>query len=85
MDVIETANNITRSGYSLGLNLPDEYVDRIVDYCKDKGFTRFHDPPKDCEFVSNIAHDPKLVEIARSYWASSPLLWNVNLLVIAQC
>lgn len=75
VDVTRVVNNINKYGYSLGIDLPDECLARILNFCETKELIEHENPHQQCETIHKIAHDKKITDIARRYLGSEPKLW----------
>ena len=56
-----------------------QYVDQIVQYCDNTGFKIYWNPHKECDAIDQIAQNWKIVEIARQYLGTEPILWATQL------
>lgn len=56
--------------------VPGEIVDTIVAWSREVGAKRIDDPHVDCAGVQRIAHDPRVVEVARRYLKAEPILFT---------
>lgn len=89
--------DLKEKGYALGIQLPKEQLNQILDFCKknktyaddDKSnkilipFNKESNPStgtvyrytgayNNCEAINNIAHDPKVIAIAKHYLGTKP-------------
>jgi len=71
----QIVRGINEMGYAHVGNLPEEYVTQILDYCAIHKQTRYWNPHINCEAVNRICQNAKLVEIARQYLGTEPILW----------
>jgi hypothetical protein len=76
LEIEQTVANINQAGYSLGLQLPKEYTERILEYCGNSRAKMYSNPHLGCEAIKTIAHDPKVVEIAKGYLGIEPILYG---------
>jgi phytanoyl-CoA dioxygenase PhyH len=79
LDVDQVVDAIKQQGYADGIRLPAEYVSQIVRYCQNTGLVKYWNPHKECEAIDRLAHDSKVVEIARRYIGAEPILWLTQL------
>ena len=70
---------LNEKGYANGWKIPDEYVTRIIGYCETTQFRAYWNPHRECEAIDQIARNEKLVEIARRYLGTEPILWLTQL------
>ena len=68
-------NSLIEKGYANGVKVPTEYVDQIVQYCENTGLKLYWNPHKECDAIDQIARNWKIVEIARQYLGTEPILW----------
>ena len=79
LDVNSVVNSLKEKGYAEGVRVPIEYVDQIVQYCEDTGLKLYWNPHKECGAIDQIARNWKIVEIARQYLGTEPILWLTQL------
>lgn len=79
LEVDPVVNSLNERGYANGWKIPEEYVARIIQYTEDTKFLKYWDPHRECEAIDQIARNEKLVEIARKYLGSEPILWLTQL------
>jgi hypothetical protein len=75
VDPEQIVYRINEMGYAHVGNVPEEYVTQILDYCAIHKQTRYWNPHTNCEAVDRICRNAKLVEIARKYLGTEPILW----------
>ncbi len=79
LEVEEVVHSLNEKGYSLGVKVPEEYVARILQYCGNTGLMRYWNPHNECDAIDAIARNAKIVEIARRYLGTEPILWLTQL------
>jgi hypothetical protein len=79
LQVNSVVNSLIEKGYAKEVTVPTEYVDRIVRYCENTGLKIYWNPHKECEAIDHIARNWKIVEIARQYLGTEPILWATQL------
>lgn len=79
LDVHRVVTSLHERGYADGWKIPDEYVERIVQYAKTTKFLKYWNPHRECKAIDQIARNEKLVEIARQYLGAEPILWLTQL------
>jgi hypothetical protein len=57
-------------------NVPFGLVDAIVAWSRETGAKRIDDPHIDCAAVQRIAHDPRIVDVARRFLRTEPILFT---------
>ena len=74
--------SLNESGYSPGAVLPEESLNKILQFCEktyhDENF-RHWNPHKELEVINDIAHNVKIIQIAREYLGAEPILWQTEL------
>jgi hypothetical protein len=75
LDVKQVVTSLNEKGYANGVTLPTEYVTQIIQYCEKTRLTRYWNPHKECDAINRIARNEKIVEIARQYLGTEPILW----------
>jgi hypothetical protein len=75
VDPEQIVHRINEVGYAHIGNVPEEYVTQILDYCAIHKQTRYWNPHTNCEAVDRICRSAKLIEIARKYLGTEPVLW----------
>ena len=77
LDVGKALSSLYQEGYAPGIQLPEAEIKKITDFCSQQdGCTN---PHLNCQAVRNIAHDPKLLEVVKSYFGAEPVLYSSNL------
>ena len=79
LKVNQVVNSLNEKGYANGVKVPTEYVSQIVQYCENKGLRKYWNPHKECDAIDHIARNAKVVEIARRYLGTEPILWLTQL------
>jgi hypothetical protein len=79
LHVNTVVNSLIGKGYANGVKLPKEYVDQIVQFCENTGLKIYWNPHKECDAIDHIARNEKIVEIARQYLGTEPILWATQL------
>lgn len=75
VDVDRVINNLNVHGYSLGINLCEQSLTRILEFCGNKEIRDYENPHEECETIYKIAHDKKNIDVAKRYLSSEPKLW----------
>ena len=79
LEVNSAVNSLIEKGYANGVKIPTEYVDQIVQYCEKEGLKLYWNPHQECDVIDQIARNWKIVEIARQYLGTEPILWLTQL------
>jgi hypothetical protein len=79
VDVADAVRRLERDAYTLRFGVPKPLVAEIVDYARADGAKRIDDSHVRCPAVRRIAHDPRVVQIAREYLGAEPVLFNSRL------
>jgi hypothetical protein len=79
IDVDQVVESLNEQGYANGVQIPEEYVTQIVEYCARTGLIKYWNPHEECEAIDRLAHNEKMVEIARRYLGAEPVLWLTQL------
>jgi hypothetical protein len=79
LKVSQVVNSLNEKGYANGVKVPTEYVSQIVQYCENTGLRKYWNPHKECDAIDHIARNAKVVEIARRYLGTEPILWLTQL------
>jgi hypothetical protein len=79
LDVNQVVSSLNKKGYANGVRLPTEYVTQIVQYCENTGLTKYWNPHIECDAIDHIARNEKIVQIARQYLGTEPILWLTQL------
>jgi hypothetical protein len=72
-------NSLNEKGYAEGVTVPTEYVDQVLQYCERTGLRLYWNPHTECDAIDHIARNWKIVEIARQYLGTEPILWLTQL------
>ena len=68
-------NALEESGYAHVSQLPQELVNKILEYCEGNKRTSYWNPHRDCDTIHRICHNADIVSIARQYLGAEPILW----------
>lgn len=79
LDIENVVNNLNEIGYSLGGNLSEDHITKILQYCKKHGRIKYWNPHKECEAIDKLCRNATIVEIARRYLGIEPILWLTEL------
>ena len=79
LEVDSVVNSLSDKGYAEGVKVPTEYVDQIIQYCENTGLKLYWNPHKECDAIDHIARNEKIVQIARQYLGTGPILWLTQL------
>jgi hypothetical protein len=79
LDVDQVVNSLNQKGCANGVTLPTEYVTQIVQYCENTGLKNYWNPHQECDAIDHIARNEKIVEVARQYLGTEPILWLTQL------
>jgi len=82
LDVEAVVNSLHEVGYSDGAILPGEYLRNILEFCeRNRQITDFRhwNPHKECKTINRLAHNAKIIEVARKYLGAEPILWLTEL------
>jgi hypothetical protein len=55
--------------------ISEKYVAEIVNYCEATRRAEYWNPHNECEAIRQLAHNEKLLQIARQYLGAEPILW----------
>lgn len=75
LNVDRIVHDIDEQGYAYGIRLPQEYVAEIVNYCENTRRVEYWNPHKNCRAIYRIAHNEKILQIAKQYLGAEPILW----------
>jgi hypothetical protein len=75
VDTGHIVHRLNEMGYAHVGQVPEEYITQILDYCAIDKQTRYWNPHTNCVAVDRICRNTQLVEIARQYLGSEPILW----------
>lgn len=78
-DVQAVVDSLNERGYSTGWKIPDDSVQRIVDYADKTKYLKYWNPHRECKAIDEIVRNKKLVEIAKRYLGAEPVLWLTQL------
>ena len=73
LDVDNVVHNVDKYGYSMGINLSEKYVDAVAKCYEDNKARITWDPHKTNKIIFDIAHNCKIVEVARKYIGAEPI------------
>lgn len=76
VDAAAAATALDRDAVTERFQAPDELIAGIVEWVRDNDAKRIDDPHVDCEGVSAIAHDPRVIGVARRYLGAEPILFT---------
>jgi len=76
LDATTAVRELNRDALSRRLRIPDEVVTGILEWTCAIDAKRIDDPHVDCEGVMRIAHDPRVIEVARRYLGAEPILFT---------
>lgn len=71
-----TAEALDRDAVTKRFLAPDGTIDSIVEWVRANDAKRIDDPHVDCEGVTAIAHDPRVIAVARRYLGAEPILFT---------
>lgn len=71
-DILLMVSELNRVGVAEGLQVPEEYVNRILSYCAQTKADAYPEPHLHCEAVRDIAHDPKVLDVVAQYLGAEP-------------
>ena len=60
-------NTLEETGYAHVGNLPQELVNKILDYCQVKKRISYWNPHRDCDTIHRLCRNADIVRIARQY------------------
>lgn len=78
-DIQPVVDSLKEKGYANGWRIPENFVNRIVEYAEQTKYLNYWNPHRECEAIDQIARNEKLVEIARRYLGAEPILWLTQL------
>ena len=79
LDVDATVQTLERSGYSLGIQVPDSQIEQILQFCQSTNKRKLRNPHLMCDTIRQITHDPKIIEVASQYLGAEPVLYQTDL------
>lgn len=74
LDAEHAAWALEAVAFAEGFRVPGALVDEIVAYAHADGAKRLDNPHLECVAASRIAHDPRVVEVARRFLGAEPIL-----------
>jgi hypothetical protein len=75
-DPAEAVEELKRDARTRRLVVPNDVVADIVRWTHATRAKRIDDPHIDCEGVVQIAHDPRVIDVARGYLGAEPILFQ---------
>lgn len=79
LKVQKVVDELNTYGYASGVEVPEDYINKITTYCKSTGLGKYWNPHRECEAIDCLARNVKIVEIARRYLGAEPRLWLTQL------
>lgn len=79
LDPERVVHSLREKGYANGWRIPDECVTQIAQYAQETKYLKYWNPHRECDAIDRIAHNEKLVEVARRYLGAEPILWLTQL------
>jgi len=79
LEVEEVIERLNADAYAPGFLVPADEVERIVAYARKVGVKRSDDPHRFCDAACRIACDPQIVDVARRYLETEPILHSSKL------
>jgi hypothetical protein len=79
VDIDKVTSSLDNLGYSHVGILSQELVSQILNYCEVNKRVSHWNPHSDCESICSICYNSDIVEIARRYFGSEPILWLTRL------
>ena len=79
LDIKQTLQHLAQTGYALGLRVPEEQVNRILNFRLQNLPSYSRDPHQRCAAISEIAHDPKLLAVVTQHLGAEPILFSSHL------
>ncbi len=79
LDVDSATSSLKKNGYSTGIQVPELQVEEILGYCRSSNKKKHRNPHLTCEAIRQITHDPKIIEVARRYLGTEPVLYQTDL------
>ncbi len=76
LDAAAAGNALDRDALTERFLAPDDTVAGIVDWVRTNDAKRIDDPHVDCEGVTAIAHDPRVIAVARRFLGAEPILFT---------
>ena len=75
LDLNQVVNDINEEGYSQPGTIPQSYVEQIINYCESNRRVEYWNPHTECEAIRRLAHNEQILQIARRYLKTEPVLW----------
>jgi hypothetical protein len=82
LDVRSSVQHLLTRGWGGAFVAPESLVREIVDYActlRERGIKRHDDPHLHCDAAHRLAHDPRIVAVAREFLGAEPILCASNL------
>jgi hypothetical protein len=79
LNVDRVVHDINEQGFSQVGEIPANYVAQIVNYCECTKRVEYWNPHKECEAIRRLAYNDQIVQIARRYLGTEPILWLTQL------
>lgn len=79
LDVAAVVDGLRQEGIARGLRVPQSQVSDILNFSVRHQNASHSNPHLICEPIRQIAHDPKIIEIAREYLGVEPILYQTSL------
>ncbi len=79
LNVDVAVNSLRSNGYSPGLQLPESQIAELLQFSNGSNKRKHRNPHLFCEPVRQIAHDPKIIEVASRYLGAEPILYQTDL------
>jgi hypothetical protein len=68
-------NALEETGSAHVSNLPQDLVNKILDYCQVNKRISYWNPHRDCDTIHRLCRNADIVRIARQYLGAEPILW----------
>lgn len=79
LDAARAVRDLDADAYARGFTVPGDVVGEIAAWAREVGRKRIDEAHLDCEPVRLLAHDPRLVAVARGYLHAEPVLLTSKL------
>lgn len=79
MEIERIVGELHEKGYAVAFQLPDEYIEKIIEYKRAAGSDNIHHPHKTCAALERIARDRNIIAVARGYIGAEPILYASRL------
>lgn len=79
LNVSAVVKALKQGGVAPGLRVPQSRAKDILNFCAQHQNASHSNPHLVCEPIRLIAHDPKIIEIARQYLGVEPILYQTSL------